>query len=220
MKIANWNIERLKHLKRLDRITEAIEQQNADILVLTEADTRVELPMYPYRFETKPLEQPYYKPAERRVIVCSTFPIKGNLETYDPKTACCPILETPLGPLAVYGTIIGIHGNRRQTFKDDLAEQVMDFDSISKQVPVCIAGDFNMSFSDNYYYTKNGRETLSNCFEQNDLVNLTASLPECIDHIVVSKQFIGEREVKLTEWNLAKSLSDHKGVCAEFIEAD
>jgi endonuclease/exonuclease/phosphatase family metal-dependent hydrolase len=52
------------------------------------------------------------------------------------------------------------------------------------------------------------------------LVNVTASLPECIDHIVVSKQFIGEREVKLTEWNLAKSLSDHKGVCAEFIEAD
>jgi endonuclease/exonuclease/phosphatase family metal-dependent hydrolase len=220
MKIATWNIERLKHRSRLPDIKEAIRNVDADILILTEADRTLKLPEYDFQLQTDDLESDDYDDTENRIIIYTSYQAIGGENTFDGKTSMCSFFVTPLGPLAVYGTIIGTHGNRGHQFNEDLAEQVLDFDGISKQVPVCIAGDFNMSFSDNYYYTKNGRETLSNCFEQNDLVNLTASLPECIDHIVVSKQFLGGREVKLTEWNLDKSLSDHKGVCAELIEAD
>ncbi len=46
MKIATWNIERLKVKSKLDDITALCEKADADILVLTEADERVKLPKY------------------------------------------------------------------------------------------------------------------------------------------------------------------------------
>ncbi len=217
MKIATWNIERLKHRKKLDRIVEVLNEVDADILILTEADEQVELPQYPQKVLSQPLNEPTYDRTEFRTIVYSKFKLIGNRDTYDDKTAICPILETSFGPLAVYGTIIGIHGNRRQSFREDLEKQLSDFESVSKETAICIAGDFNMSFSDNYYFTKNGRQELNGCFNHNSLVNLTAELPEAIDHIVVSKSFVKDRSVKLTEWNLDKSLSDHKGVCVEIL---
>jgi hypothetical protein len=36
MKIATWNIERLKHATKLGRMRMEIEKQDADVLVLTE----------------------------------------------------------------------------------------------------------------------------------------------------------------------------------------
>ena len=51
MRIATWNIERLKHFKSLPEITALCEQVNADILVLSEADERVN-PKYKYCFHT------------------------------------------------------------------------------------------------------------------------------------------------------------------------
>jgi hypothetical protein len=68
MKIATWNIERLKHATKLVRMRMEIEKQDADVLVLTEADTRLQLPSYPFRVETESLEAPFYRESERRVI--------------------------------------------------------------------------------------------------------------------------------------------------------
>ena len=41
MKIATWNIERLKKKKYLSEILSEIEKIDADILVLTETDSRI-----------------------------------------------------------------------------------------------------------------------------------------------------------------------------------
>ena len=41
MKIATWNIERLKHKKALAEIMSSIDEIKADILVLTETDQRL-----------------------------------------------------------------------------------------------------------------------------------------------------------------------------------
>ena len=38
MRIATWNVERLKHKNELERITECCIRESADILVLTETD--------------------------------------------------------------------------------------------------------------------------------------------------------------------------------------
>ena len=40
MKIATWNVERLKHKRSLNEIISVCEQIQADILVLTETDER------------------------------------------------------------------------------------------------------------------------------------------------------------------------------------
>lgn len=215
MKISTWNIERLKHKKRLDQIQEELNKIDGDILILTEADERVELPQYRHKVLTQPLDEVTYGRTEYRTIIYSKYPLVGSKPTYDGKTAICPIFETPFGSLAVYGTIIGIHGNRRQSFNNDLREQLTDVNVISKETAMCIAGDFNISFSDNYYYTKHGRDGLNACFDRNKLINLTAELPEAIDHIVLSEDFVGNATVKLSEWNIDKHLSDHKGVCVE-----
>ena len=86
MKIATWNIERLKHASKMERMRMVLEKQDADVLVLTEADTRLELPSYPYRIETEPLSDPMYRASERRVIIHSKYPVVGHLPTYDPRT--------------------------------------------------------------------------------------------------------------------------------------
>ena len=41
---------------------------------------------------------------------------------------------------------------------------------------------------------------------------LTASQPECIDHIAISSSFVGSASYTVEEWNLDKRLSDHKGI--------
>ena len=41
MKIGTWNLERLKHYKKVSEITLLLENQNCDILVLTEYDERI-----------------------------------------------------------------------------------------------------------------------------------------------------------------------------------
>jgi endonuclease/exonuclease/phosphatase family metal-dependent hydrolase len=161
------------------------------------------------------LDSSYYKPSERRVTIHSKFKIIENHPTFSLETAICPEIETPLGNLLVYGTIIGIHGNRRESFKEDLAHQLSDFERYAGN-NLCIAGDFNMSFCDNYYFTDHGRTAMNQSFESNELVNLTSHLPEAIDHICISKTFLGDAAVdKTTEWNKDKTLSDHKGVSIE-----
>lgn len=76
------------------------------------------------------------------------------------------------------------------------------------------AADHNLSFGDNYYYTKYGRNLVQQTFLDCGIDILTQAVPECIDHIAVSKGFAGET-VTVTECNMDKSLSDHKGIVVE-----
>ena len=55
MKIATWNVERLKNKKYLHEILSEIEKIDADILILTETDSQILPENYPYKIETKPL---------------------------------------------------------------------------------------------------------------------------------------------------------------------
>ena len=71
MRIATWNIERLKHRAKADQMYKAIEAIHADILVLTETDRRF-VPDYPYAFHSPMLreKQPeYYRETENRVSI-------------------------------------------------------------------------------------------------------------------------------------------------------
>ena len=214
MKIATWNLERLKHLRKLDEIIACCNTVDADILVLTEYDDRVVL-NYPFEASTlllHALDASFYNRFERRVKIYSKYPIIRVHETYDPYTTCCAEITTTNGPLLVYGTILGIYGNRSENFKSDFPRQVEDLKRLSALGPVCYAGDLNMTFSDNYYFTKAGRNDLEQAFTALDMVNVTRDLREAIDHIVVSRSYLGDAAFSLLEWNVDKGLSDHKGV--------
>lgn len=214
MKIATWNVERLKHRNKLSELTNICNKYDADILVLTETDTQLS-PLYPYHIETMPLLETeiIYAPTERRVSIFSKYPCIRKYETYDECTAICGEFKTERGNLLVYGTIIGVLGNRHRTFSDALTKQSEDIRQLSALgKKLCICGDYNCSFSDNYYFTNAGRSQLLNVFDEAGIRLLTSDVTECVDHIAVSSDLIGEANITVNEWNIQKSLSDHKGV--------
>lgn len=195
-----------------------IDKQDADVLVLTEADTRLQLPSYPFRVETESLEAPFYRESERRVIIHSRFPVVGHLPTYDQQTAICPLLQTDdSGIVACYGTVLGIYGNREASYETHLKKQAQDWrDIVKTPSPLVIAGDLNMSFFDNYYYTKKGRAALLAVFKECDLNISTDGVPEMVDHIVMSNSLRKAGKYDLVYfidvWNTTKYLSDHVGI--------
>lgn len=225
MKIATWNVERLKHRKSLDEIIDICNRSQANILVLTETDEYINLDYKncchtptPSPFPIKGYDTPItYAPTEHRVSIYTNYKIINQYDTFDEQTALCLELETEKGNLLVYGTIIGILGNRRPSFKTDIIKQTEDFRRLTeKGYNLCICGDYNCSFSDNYYFTKFARERIINTFSKCDIQLITAGCWHCIDHIAISKQFIGDNPVRISEWNIEKSLSDHKGISVQF----
>lgn len=214
MKIATWNVERLKHKADLDKMISACRSVAADILVLTETDQRLH-PDYRFCYATPTLtQQPInYAPSENRVSIYTNYPCVRQHRTYDADTSICVELETECGNVLVYGTIIGIYGNRHPSFNEDLRRQADDVSRLSRLGDgFFICGDFNCSFADNYYFTKLGRSILLETCAQNGIRLLTESVSECIDHVAVTAEFVGNSTIHIEEWNLDKSLSDHKGI--------
>lgn len=219
MRIATWNVERLKHKNRLDDIVVECIASKADILVLTETDNRIELP-YRYCFRTSSLkgvtDPVVYADTENRVSIYTNFECIREHPTFDGATALCVELDTGMGRLLVYGTIIGILGNRRTSFKEDLAKQMDDIRRFSREGHhICMSGDYNCSFSDNWYYTTYGRQTLDDGFKKAGMSIVTREKEQCIDHIAISDDFIKTGVVSVNEWNEDYTLSDHKGIVAD-----
>ena len=219
MKIATWNLERPnKFTKKNREIVDCLEEVNADILILTESNEIINFgDNYNYYHSSK-LEESYYKDGERRVSIYSKYDAIEHLETFRNETSICVKFKTPLGDLTVYGTVIGIHGNRRASFMEDLNLQLADFERIGSSENLCIAGDFNISFSDNYYFTKEGRIKLINSFTKLDMLNVTANIPNNIDHIILPINYVNKEPLKIQTWNVNKMLSDHIGVAVEILD--
>ena len=72
MRIATWNIERLKHKKQMNTILSECDCLGADILILTETDTSVK-PDFKYYYKTELLqgitEPVIYNDTENRVSI-------------------------------------------------------------------------------------------------------------------------------------------------------
>ena len=210
MIIATWNIERLKHSKRSNEIISICNDLGADVLVLTETDERIR-PNYNYSILTEQLDGNggvLYKPTERRVSICTNYPCVHKYPTYDEKTSLCVELATPYGPLIVYGTIIGVFGNRHPSYQEDLSKTFSDIASLPHGTNICLCGDFNCSFSDNYYFTHQGRDVLLEGLAERNMEILTSEQPECIDHIALTRSLVCDHTVKVNEWNHNKRLSD------------
>ena len=229
MRIATWNVERLKHKNKLDLIHKACDDAKADILVLTETDERV-APAYPFCYRTTSLqgvefpilyrgEKAFirYANTENRVSIFTRYQCLKEHQTFNGYTALCVELATEVGNLLVYGTIMGVLGNREASFQPDLEKQMEDIRHLTAEGRnICVIGDYNLSFSDNYYHTTLGRETVKKCFGNSGISILTAKRPQCIDHIAVSDSFMaGHCVTEINEWNCDKGLSDHKGIAVQ-----
>ena len=218
MKIATWNVERLKHKDKVNQIIAECEKIKADILVLTETESRIH-PDYQNCFQTPlpaNMQSSIYMSTENRVSIFTNYPCICQHQTYDINTSICVELDTEYGNLLVYGTIIGIFGNRHRSFQLDLEKQTADFRRlVADGRNLCVCGDYNLSFSDNFYFTTSGRLGIIKSFEENNIRLLTSEQSECIDHVAISTDFVGNSRIHIEEWNLDKKLSDHKGISVE-----
>lgn len=213
IKIATWNIQRLEK-RRNQLIVDQLALINADILVLTETNSIIQPEPY-YCISTEPLpadfDQVKYHPGENRVSILTKYPIITRHETYDPFTTVCADIETPFGLLTVYGSIIGVFGNRQPRFDNDLYGQILDFEKIFPGRQVCLAGDLNITFSGRPWPGRKARQTLAHAFDKFGLTNTTSNIPDTVDHIVLSKDFLINKQVETETWNKKKALSDHVG---------
>ncbi|MEZ4935964.1 MAG: hypothetical protein R2799_00060 [Crocinitomicaceae bacterium] len=149
MKIATWNLERLIKNKN-EAVLAKIKEIDADIFVLTETNSTISLEDYnSVCTETlsKGQDGIAYKERENRESIWTKYPILKSYETYDRFTSVCADIETPLGVLTVYGTIIGVFANKQPRFDEDLFGQIEDFNRIFPGKQVCIIGDLNIMFS-------------------------------------------------------------------------
>ena len=217
MKIATWNLERpTKNGHKTQAILQCLQKLNADILVLTETNECINLGNEYEHFQTEKYEGINCKQGDRQVSIFSKYPIIRHLPTFRADTSLCVEIKTPLGKLIVYGTIIGNLGNRDEQFKTDLDKQLLDFQAYGKTDNFCLIGDLNISFSDIYYFTKEGRAKLKNTFALLNMEIMTEQITNNIDHIVLSKNFFTNRKFTKGFWNDTENkkerLSDHKGV--------
>ena len=152
MKIINFNIERLLILSKLKPVIELIKSYDADIIVLTETNsTLIDLGENYFAQHSKTLAKNqddvnFYREGENRVSIYSKYPIKSRIQTADEFTSLAIELETTLGKLLVYGTIVGIFGYSRDKdrFVKDFNEQESDFKKIFANENVCLVGDLNI----------------------------------------------------------------------------
>ena len=83
MRIASWNIERLKHEKQMNTILSECDCLGADILILTETDTSVK-PDFKYYYKTELLqgitEPVIYNDTEIRVSIFTNYEIVKNIQ--------------------------------------------------------------------------------------------------------------------------------------------
>jgi endonuclease/exonuclease/phosphatase family metal-dependent hydrolase len=148
------------------------------------------------------------------------------------------ILETPLGALLVYGTVMPWHADPGPTADAPnwsehhrvLPEQAVEWAALRAaypDVPLCVAGDFNTDLGGaNYYGTKRGRAALVDGLRAAELVCLTSTdrVPAGrlahppIDHVCVSASLgAGAAVVDAWEGTTADGvrLSDHSGLVVE-----
>ena len=213
MKIATWNLERLDKRKNSE-VIEILNNLEADLIILTETNSIINLNNYDC-FPTTALPKNFdgitYRDGENRVTIFTKYPFVKKYETYDLFTAVCCDFKTPQGILTVYGSIIGVFGNRQPRFDYDLAGQLRDFNKIFPGKNVCFAGDLNVTFSGRIYPSRKARETLSEAFKNLDLVNTTENIENNVDHLILSKTILEHKKFKIKTWNVDKKLSDHIG---------
>lgn len=218
MKILTWNLERLqKNKNRL--ILDKLAELDADILILTETNAIID-PGKEYSFiATESLSKGYdgisYALGENRTTIWTKYSVEKTYKTFDCFTSVCAGIHTPFGLLCVYGTIIGVFGGKGKRFKTDLDSQCADFEKLSGSI--CIAGDLNVYLSGYVYPSFEAKQKLNIAFDRLNLACLTIGIPDNVDHIVMSKDFLKNKSVGIMMWNLDKRLSDHIGICVNLL---
>lgn len=234
LRIATWNLERPKpngHVKNQRRL-EMLHEINADLWVLTETHSAIALEGYHYL--ATPAQPGYHMEGESLASIWSRWPIRRSIPTFDPYFAICAEIDSPCGPLLVFGTVItyandrGIDGKSRrwEEHRKSIDAHAADWQRLRETYPdhlICVAGDFNQSRDgSNWYEDACSVDKLSSALNQaalqcvTELDMLAHGLSRAtVDHICLSHPLATTVQA-LGAWEghtkAKERMSDHNGV--------
>ena len=242
LRVATWNLERPGKTRpdRPRRIVEIIQKINADIWILTETNEIV-VPGSDYQGVASTPVDGLHRSGENWTTIWSRFPVIGVIATHAPEIAVCVEIDSPVGPLVVFGTVLPYHADRVaregyrgwQSHYESIPMHGADWRKIRGDYPshcICVAGDFNQSRDERrwdgrlWYGTQKGRTMLTRTLIDCDLACVTEedfvatgklTTRSSIDHICIDKQHAASGRA-VGAWEPFDSegnrLSDHNGV--------
>ena len=238
MRIGTWNVEYAAGAAKNERRVARMREANAAIWGLTE--THDDLVLGDAYHVLATAQRPHGRAGGRWVAIASTFPITRAIPTRDPIRTVAALIETPLGALIVYGTVLPWHtdpgpsGDSRSWVEHHrvLPEQAAEWAALRAAHPgahLCVAGDLNTDLDGAHYYgTKRGRAALVEGLRAADLICVTSTdrVPDGwlahppIDHVCVSAALSAGASV-VEAWNGTTSdgvhLSDHSALVVELV---
>ena len=216
MKISVWNLMRpnASTIERNKLFLKTLQDIDPDIVVLTETNSVINLGDNYYSVSTLPLpdviKDVKFKQGENRVTIFSKTPFVKNIPTADAYASVCAETLTALGPIIIYGTIIGYLGGKKEPFKDDLEKQFLDISSLAKYGNLCFAGDLNVAFSGSAYPSRLIVNDVSKRFDDLDLKIVTKDCKDSAIHAVISNLFINRFNYSKEELFFDKKITDHR----------
>lgn len=238
MRIGTWNVEYAAGADKNAKRMNVIRTNPADIWVLTE--THDDLDLSSTHAAIHSLQRPTGRPGARWVSIWSAFEVLYRIDVGDPERTVAAMLNTPLGLLVVYGTVLPWHSDRGKHAEGaavpywsehhrEIPRQAGEWSDLRdrhKYAVMCVAGDLNMNINGPHYYgTKLGRTLLAEATDANRLTCVTSTdrLPTGalryppIDHVLLSDNVAGRARVAAA-WEGTQNgnrLSDHSGVVIE-----
>lgn len=230
--VAKWNLERVstRAWRKLPAQQRAMGAVDADIWVLTETRAAITPSEGYHPLHCPPLDS--HDADERMVSIWSRWPIEPTGLAPRARGAVSGIVQTPDGPVAVFGSVIpyahdkGAEGTSRlwQEHYREIKRLGPEWAALAAHMPVVVAGDLNQDRDGSRVYgTHQGRAMLTDALEGADLRCLTEQDAvatgllrghHLIDHVCASRSLADRWEVSCWEPVDAEGIrmSDHPGV--------
>lgn len=233
MRIATWNLERprLQGWIKNPRIIDKINEVNADLWILTETNASIVPSDEYFSVATLPVQN-YHSLGENFTTIWTKLRLIRKIQTFDPEFAVCVEIESPIGPMIIYGTIItyandrGPNNNskRWQEHRKSILKHSEDWQRIRSKFPdhhFIVGGDFNQSRDGSgWYEDAESVQLLTNALKQSSLVCVTEEKTKLknrasIDHICISKGLTADFSVWEGTTDDNQKMSDHNGVLVD-----
>jgi hypothetical protein len=173
MRVGTWNVEYGRGLDKNKLRLKLVVEHQPDIFVLTE--THDELDLAPSYVPVHSSQRSTARSGGRWVTIWSRWPIRERLAVSDPERTAAALIDSPQGPLILYGTVLPWHSDRGQhpvgvavknwtEFYRVLEQQSQEWQELRRRhsaADLCVAGDLNMNLGGPHHYgTRAGREQL------------------------------------------------------------
>ncbi len=197
----------------------AILEHDADVVVLTHTNSNFNLGGFYKRISTEEMPARHdginYQEGENRVSIYTKYPLKNKVPTYDNYNSICQMLDTPLGNLNIYGTVIGAN---KELFDSDLIEQKDDIERI--EGAICYLGDYQMSFVEPYFPNEKKAKDMQVFADSQKMAILTADFEKLHSHVAISKSFLKGNTTQLDLFQVTSSQVAEEIIVVEIKEKE